>query len=206
MGDTDRYRAFIACTIDMEVSLYNAIWAKPRKGGVLQVLHAQQQQRQRLKALSRFQGGKCAVLVATDVAARGLHIPDVEMVVQYQLPPTADTYIHRAGRTARAGAEGVCVSVVVPQESERFSRLHVALGQAAPQQFPVDAKVLRDLRARTRLAQRIDELERVNSKASADLKWMQRQSAAIGEPFLMFGILQAAQHAFPSCTWLDLLQ
>lgn len=119
--------------------------------------------------------------MATDVAARGLHIPEVDMVVQYQLPPTADTYIHRAGRTARAGAAGVCVSVVVPQESDRFSHLHAALGQQAPQQFPVDAKVLRDLRARVRLAKRIDELERVTSKASADLRWMQRQSAAIGE-------------------------
>ena len=146
----------------------------------MQVLHAQQQQRQRLKALSRFHEGKCTVLVATDVAARGLHIPDVDMVVQYQLPPTADTYIHRAGRTARAAAAGVCVSVVVPQESERFSHLHVALGQKTPQQFPVDAKVLWDLRARARLAKRIDELERVTAKASADFKWMQRQSAAIG--------------------------
>lgn len=148
---------------------------------VLQVLHAQQQQRQRMKALSRFQGGTCAVLVATDVAARGLHISAVDMVVQYQLPPTADTYIHRAGRTARAGAEGVCVSVVVPQESERFSRLHTALGQKVPQQFPVDVTVLRDLRSRARLAKRIDDIERVNSKASADFNWMQRQSAAIGE-------------------------
>lgn len=121
-------------------------------------------------------------MVATDVAARGLHIPDVDMVVQYQLPPTADTYIHRAGRTARAGAEGVCVSVVVPDESERFSRLHVALGQKAPQQFPMDSKVLEELRTHARLAKRIDALENVNSKANADRKWMQRQSVAIGEP------------------------
>lgn len=101
--------------------------------------------------------------------------------MQYQLPPTADTYIHRAGRTARAGAEGVCVSVVVPQESERFSRLHEALGQEAPQQFPVDSKVLRQLRERTQLAKRIDELQRVTSKDIADFRWMKQQSAAIGE-------------------------
>lgn len=145
-----------------------------------QVLHAQQQQRQRLKALGRFRSDAASVLVATDVAARGLDIPDVAMVIQYQLPPTADTYIHRAGRTARAGAEGVCVALVVPGEAARFSALHTALGRPAPQEFPVDTAVMADVQSRVRLAQRVDELERAGNKEAADSRWRQRNAEAIG--------------------------
>eukprot|EP00892_Ulva_mutabilis_P007776 jgi/Ulvmu1/5370/UM022_0164.1 len=145
-----------------------------------QVLHAQQQQRQRLKALSRFRADDTAVLVATDVAARGLDIPDVGAVIQYQLPPTADTYIHRAGRTARAGAEGVCISLVVPGEAARFAALHTALDRPAPETFPVDPAVISDVQARVRLAQRIDELERGDRKEAADGRWRQKNAEAIG--------------------------
>ena len=108
------------------------------------MLHAQQQQRQRFKALDRFKGDAHGVLVATDVAARGLDILGVRCVVQYQLPPTADTYIHRAGRTARADARGACVAFVVPSEAARFRGLHAALGRDAPATFPVDWTVLPD--------------------------------------------------------------
>lgn len=146
----------------------------------MQVLHAQQQQRQRLKSLARFRTDTTAVLVATDVAARGLDIPDVTTVVQYQLPPTADTYIHRAGRTARAGAEGVCLSLVVPGEAARFAALHTALDRPPPQPFPVDSAVIADVQARVRLAQRVDELERVDKKEAADSRWRQRSAEAIG--------------------------
>lgn len=146
----------------------------------VQVLHAQQQQRQRMKALARFRADWTGVLIATDVAARGLDVPDVAMVVQYQLPPTADTYIHRAGRTARAGAEGVCVSLVVPGESARFSALHTALGRPPPREFPVDAALLADVHARVRLALRVDELERTERKETADSNWRHRNAEAIG--------------------------
>lgn len=162
---------------------------------MLQVLHAQQQQRQRLKALERFRSDATAVLVATDVAARGLDIPDVATVVQYQLPPTADTYIHRAGRTARAGAEGVCVSLVVPGEAARFAALHTALDRPAPRAFPVDSAVMADVQARIRLAQRIDELERGDKKAAADGRWRQQNAEAIGAVLLvMCGRLGLSQY------------
>ena len=122
----------------------------------MQALHAQQQQRQRFKALARFQADDSGVLVASDVAARGLDIPAVRCVIQYQLPPTADTYIHRAGRTARGAADGVNVAFVVPAEAARFRGLHAALGRAPPAEFPVDVSVLPDAQARVRLAERID--------------------------------------------------
>jgi ATP-dependent RNA helicase RhlB len=69
-------------------------------------------QRKRLKLLKEFQEGALPVLVATDVAARGLHIPDVSHVVNFDLPDDAEDYVHRIGRTARAGASGDAISFV----------------------------------------------------------------------------------------------
>jgi ATP-dependent RNA helicase RhlB len=69
-------------------------------------------QKQRLKLLRQFQEGELPVLVATDVAARGLHIPDVTHVINYDLPEDAEDYVHRIGRTARAGAAGDAISFV----------------------------------------------------------------------------------------------
>ena len=70
-------------------------------------LHSEMQQRQRLKKLDKFKSRKVNILVCTDVAARGLDIPLVENVVHYQIPKNIDTYIHRSGRTARIGHEGI---------------------------------------------------------------------------------------------------
>jgi ATP-dependent RNA helicase RhlB len=67
-------------------------------------------QRKRLKLLKDFQDGALPVLVATDVAARGLHIPDVSHVINFDLPDDAEDYVHRIGRTARAGAAGDAIS------------------------------------------------------------------------------------------------
>jgi ATP-dependent RNA helicase RhlB len=69
-------------------------------------------QTKRLKLLRQFQEGKLPILVATDVAARGLHIPDVTHVINYDLPEDAEDYVHRIGRTARAGAAGDAISFV----------------------------------------------------------------------------------------------
>ena len=80
------------------------------------------QQRARLKYLDRFKkggggGGKTSILVATDVAARGIDIKGVDLVVHYQVPMSADTYVHRSGRTGRANAEGASVMLVTPHRA-----------------------------------------------------------------------------------------
>ena len=67
-------------------------------------------QKKRLNMLMRFQSGELAVLIGTDVASRGLHIPDVQYVVNYDLPQDSEDYVHRIGRTARAGASGDAIS------------------------------------------------------------------------------------------------
>lgn len=116
----------------------NAVSAIRRVTAILRLLglpvlalHAQQQQRQRLKALDRFRASNEAVLIATDVAARGLDISGVSTVIHYQLPASADTYIHRCGRTARAGGEGVAIALVAAKEAARFSALSRAFARGA---------------------------------------------------------------------------
>jgi ATP-dependent RNA helicase RhlE len=79
-------------------------------------IHGNKSQAQRQKALRDFKSGKARVLVATDVAARGLDIPDLPLVVNHDLPMVAEDYIHRIGRTGRAGATGEALSLVSPEE------------------------------------------------------------------------------------------
>jgi ATP-dependent RNA helicase DDX47/RRP3 len=97
-------------------------------------LHGQLSQSQRLGALNRF---KCRhdessgrnILVATDVASRGLDIPSVSFVFNYDFPMDSATYIHRVGRTARAGQTGQAISLVTQYDEEMFLRVEYALGR-----------------------------------------------------------------------------
>ncbi|NLG54640.1 MAG: DEAD/DEAH box helicase, partial [Rhodococcus sp.] len=97
-----------------------------KTGVPVDVLHGGKSQAYRTGALARFTGGSTPVLVATDVAARGIHVDDVALVVHADAPTDSDSYVHRAGRTARAGATGTVVTVVTP--SERDAALKVIAG------------------------------------------------------------------------------
>ena len=79
-------------------------------------IHGERAQPARLRALERFKSGEVAILVATDVAARGLDIEGLPLVVHFDLPIVAEDYIHRTGRTGRAGASGAAVSFVCADE------------------------------------------------------------------------------------------
>ena len=83
-------------------------------------IHGDLDQRERDQVLLQFANDSCPVLVASDVAARGLDIPLLEMVVNYELPRDADTYVHRIGRTGRAGESGQAFSLVTPPEAPRM--------------------------------------------------------------------------------------
>jgi len=87
-----------------------------REGFSAAMIHGDRSQSQRNGALSGFQQGRFSVLVATDVAARGLHIDDVAHVINYDLPKMAEDFIHRVGRTGRAGSEGLASSLVAGAE------------------------------------------------------------------------------------------
>jgi ATP-dependent RNA helicase RhlE len=91
-------------------------------------IHGDRSQSQRNLALAGFRKGRYAVLVATDVASRGLDIPDVSHVINFDLPDTADSYIHRIGRTARMGKSGEALSLVMPEDSILLRDIERKLG------------------------------------------------------------------------------
>jgi ATP-dependent RNA helicase RhlE len=86
-------------------------------------IHGNKSQAQRQKALSLFKAGKARVLVATDVAARGLDIPDLPLVINHDLPMVAEDYVHRIGRTGRNGATGEALSLVSPEEGGLLNQI-----------------------------------------------------------------------------------
>jgi ATP-dependent RNA helicase RhlE len=90
-----------------------------KDGLVTDAIHGDKSQVARMEALDAFKEGKLQVLVATDVAARGLDIDDLPLVVNFELPYVPEDYIHRIGRTGRAGASGKAISFVAPEE-ERY--------------------------------------------------------------------------------------
>jgi ATP-dependent RNA helicase RhlE len=81
-------------------------------------IHGNKSQGQRERALAQFRDGTCPVLVATDIAARGIDVDGVTHVVNYDMPNVPEQYVHRIGRTARAGASGMAVSLVAPDEAD----------------------------------------------------------------------------------------
>ena len=95
-------------------------------------IHGDLDQARRDRALRQFGLGQVHVLVATDVAARGLHIDGVDIVLQFDPPDDHKTYLHRAGRTARAGATGVVATLVLWNQKVEIERLQKRLGLSLP--------------------------------------------------------------------------
>jgi ATP-dependent RNA helicase RhlE len=83
-------------------------------------IHGNKSQGQRERALADFKTGRAPVLVATDIAARGIDVEGVSHVIQYEMPDTAEAYVHRIGRTARAGASGIAIALCAPDEREKL--------------------------------------------------------------------------------------
>ncbi|MEC7845595.1 MAG: DEAD/DEAH box helicase [Actinomycetota bacterium] len=109
-----------------------------------QAIHGDLRQNIREKALDRFAQGKLPVLVATDVAARGIHVDDVEVVVHYDPPSDHKTYLHRSGRTARAGTKGLVVTLSLWDEELIVKRLQkrVGLDIALVEMFSNDERLM----------------------------------------------------------------
>ncbi|KAK9725778.1 hypothetical protein RND81_05G168500 [Saponaria officinalis] len=99
-------------------------------------------QAKRLGALNKFKAGECNILIATDVASRGLDIPSVDMVVNYDIPSNSKDYIHRVGRTARAGRSGVSISLVNQYEIEWFIQIENLIGKKLPKHPAEEEEVL----------------------------------------------------------------
>jgi ATP-dependent RNA helicase RhlE len=91
-------------------------------------LHADRTQQQRTQAVEGFRGGHYTVLVATDVAARGLDIDGITHVVNFEVPGSRETYVHRVGRTGRAAATGTALTLVAPEEQRALQALQRSFG------------------------------------------------------------------------------
>ncbi|CAE6388803.1 unnamed protein product [Rhizoctonia solani] len=143
-------------------------------------LHSQLQQRQRLKNLDRFKSTPSAVLIATDIAARGLDIPSVDHVIHYQLPRTADAYVHRNGRTARAQREGFSLLLIAPNERGVMKGLMDSLKRTEPiAELPVEHDILDRLKQRVQLARQIDIAQHKVKKDNHEKNWLKETAEAL---------------------------
>lgn len=97
--------------------------AMQKEGIAAESIHGDKSQKERLEALDAFKAGKITALVATDVAARGLDISDLPMVINYEIPSAPEDYVHRIGRTGRAGASGVAISLVCEDEEKYLAEI-----------------------------------------------------------------------------------
>ncbi|KAJ7029259.1 ATP-dependent RNA helicase [Mycena alexandri] len=144
-------------------------------------LHSQLEQRQRLKNLDRFKSTPNSVLLATDIAARGLDIPAVDHVIHYQIPRSADAYVHRNGRTARAMQKGFSMLMCSPDERRVVRALLGSLGRQESEiaEMGIELNLLDKLKERVQLARQIETTHHKIKKANHDRKWMQETAEAL---------------------------
>lgn len=120
-------------------------------------IHGQLTQPKRLGALNKFKAGERSILIATDVASRGLDIPSVDVVINHDLPNHSKDYIHRVGRTARAGRSGKAITLVTQYDVECYQRIEALLGKRLLE-YPIDKDAIAILTERVQDAQRQAQL------------------------------------------------
>ncbi|TJY39756.1 DEAD/DEAH box helicase [Cohnella pontilimi] len=155
------------------------------EGVMVDTLYGDTPGRERGQALGRFRSGKTALLIATDLAARGLDVPGLPLVIQFEPALDADHYVHRAGRTGRMGKEGVSITLITPQERFIVDKLSKQLGiEMAPKTFfggrlysPEEAE---EARGRKNGHSRGEPVKPVKPVKPASAP--QRKSAAAGTP------------------------
>ena len=134
-------------------------------------LHGDLNQNQRTGALDLFKAGKRSILVATDVAARGLDIPSVDIVINYDIPVDSKSYIHRVGRTARAGRSGKSISLVSQYDLELILRIEEVLGKKLPKES-VDKNIILTLR---------DSVDKANGEVVMEMNRRNKEKQARGK-------------------------
>uniref|UniRef100_A0AC35TPR4 RNA helicase n=1 Tax=Rhabditophanes sp. KR3021 TaxID=114890 RepID=A0AC35TPR4_9BILA len=160
----------------------NSVDASKRMYGILSrlqfnplpcLLHAKMEQKTRLKNLERFTESENSILIATDVAARGLDIKKVEHVIHYQVPKTTELYIHRSGRTARAFEKGITVLLVDQLCAKNYQKLQKSMDRDEELSiFPIDCEPLKwAIEDRVRLATTAEALSHRVAKINSKENW-----------------------------------
>jgi ATP-dependent RNA helicase RhlB len=126
----DAHRSMVF--VNMKVAAEKVARRLERQGFIVGMLSGDVPQKKRQSLLGKFQRGEIEILIATDVAARGLHIPDVSHVFNYDLPQDAEDYVHRIGRTARLGAEGDAISFACDMYAQGLPDIEAFIGQKIP--------------------------------------------------------------------------
>jgi ATP-dependent RNA helicase RhlE len=103
-----------------------------REGLAADAIHGDKSQQERMQALDKFKRGEMTVLVATDVAARGLDIDQLPLVINFEIPTSPEDYVHRIGRTGRAGASGIALSLVAPEEEKYLKEIQALIKRDLP--------------------------------------------------------------------------
>jgi ATP-dependent RNA helicase DeaD len=112
------------------------------RGYAVETIHGDLSQAQRDRVMRRFRGGQAEILIATDVAARGLDIPDVSHVINYDIPESAEAYVHRIGRTGRAGRAGEAITLITPREVRWLRQIErTTRARIEPRRLPTLADV-----------------------------------------------------------------
>jgi len=157
-------------------------------------LHSNMAQKARLRSIERFRERPGSILVATDVAARGLDIPGVELVIHYHLPRAADTYVHRSGRTARADLSGLSILICAPEEVAGVRRLvakvHARSGnEEAPQSkktaffirtLDLDRRIVSRLKPRAQLSKKLADTVIAKEKKHSEDDVMRQAAEDLG--------------------------
>ncbi|EFC50395.1 predicted protein, partial [Naegleria gruberi] len=145
-------------------------------------LHGKMDQQSRFKNLEKFKKAENSILITTDVFARGIDIPDVENVVHFNIPIDTKTYIHRCGRSGRAGKQGFSLAIVSPEERKSFYHiLRDTRGEGSEMPpFPMShPDLLEVLRKRVNLAIEIEKLEERKAARTQEQDWFTKQAAAM---------------------------
>ncbi|KAI1086850.1 DEAD-domain-containing protein [Rostrohypoxylon terebratum] len=154
-------------------------------------LHSQMPQKARLRSVERFTGakqGQSSILVATDVAARGLDIPGVDLVIHYHVPRAADVYVHRSGRTARADKTGLSILLCAPEEvvptRRLIAKVHSSSGKKSKnffvQTLDMDRKLVNRLKLRVTIAKKIADAGLAKEKGNKEDDWMRNAAEELG--------------------------
>lgn len=134
-------KAIVFCRTKVEVDRVASMLEA--QGVSAKGLHGDMEQRQRTQVITAFRAGRIRMLIATDVAARGLDVADITHVFNYHIPFDTQSYVHRIGRTGRAGKEGFAITLVTPREMRTIQRIARSVGEVRVREMPTASWVRR---------------------------------------------------------------